>query len=104
MSSKIKPQARAVLRLDVTDSSGASTAPIEVFPARLMALSLHPQPLWFGFVVTESSSPITSGTIARVPIAFLDEESARKMFHPGSSVLFGDGVRTRGVLVIDEYL
>lgn len=102
MSGKIEPQAMAVLRLDATDSLGAPTVPIQVFPARLMALSLQPKPLWFGFVVTESPR-ITPGTVTRVPITFLDEEGARKVFHAGSSILFGDGVRTRGVLVIDEY-
>lgn len=104
VSLNIKPQAVAVLRLDAEDSSGAATAPISVFPARLMALALHPQPIWFGFVVIESGSPITPGVVTRVPIAFLDEEGAQKTFHAGASVLFGDGVRTRGTLAIDEYL
>jgi hypothetical protein len=105
MSSKIAPQAVAVLRLDLNDSSGTPTDPIHAFPARLMALSLGPQPLWLGFVVTdEPMSPIGPGMNARVQIAFLDEESARKTFRVGSSILFGDGVITRGVLLIEEYL
>lgn len=95
----------ADLTLDLFDSNGKPSSPIIVASSRMMALSLKAGGMWFGFVVREArDARITPGSTARVKLAFLDPEGARNALPNNASILFGDGVVSRGVLTLRELL
>lgn len=105
MSPQSSSQFNALLRLDEVDSSGRATLPIEVVSARLMALSLKSKGMWFGFVIKDAETAVISpGSSVFAKIVFLDGPGAREAFRPSSSVLFGDGVDSRGTLVLSGTL
>lgn len=98
---KIKNQFDAVIHLDTIDSSGALCGEINFSHARLMALSVREKDLWYGFVITESRVDILNpGGSAVVTIAFLNELGAGSVFPLNASILFGDGVNSRGYVVL----
>ncbi|UOV05977.1 hypothetical protein MUU75_04595 [Pseudoxanthomonas mexicana] len=103
MSSNLRPQAFGILRLDDVESDGKQGRPISVGSDRLMALSVQAEPLWFGFVVAGEGQKIMPGGEQHVGIAFLDEQGARKSFPLHVSILFGNGICSRGTLVLDRY-
>lgn len=67
--------------------------------ARPMALSRRGGELWYGFVINDSTiDVILPGETVTCVVSFLNHEDAQHAFPRGSSILFGDGVSTRGVL------
>lgn len=94
---------KAELTLDAVDSCGREGRPIEVGNSRLMAQVLHPESIWYGFVVTAADEKdLLPGGTWTVKVAFLDDPGARQAIPRRASVLFGDGVCSRGVLIIGD--
>lgn len=88
-----------VLTLDQVDSEGREGRPIHVQSERLMALSLRVKSTWFGFILKGvDTSIINPGQSVHVDAVFLDDVGAREAFPLNTSILFGDGVSSRGVL------
>ena len=89
------------MRLDEVDSGGGIARPIIVAEARLMALSLKMKNVWYGFVVTYvEKAIIIPGDIVDVRVTFLNDIGARDAFPQRASILIGDGVCSRGVIVL----
>lgn len=101
---RIKNQFDAVIHLDTVDSSGALCGVVNFSHARLMALSVREKDLWYGFVVTESKvDTLNPGESAVVTIAFLNELGASSVFPLNASILFGDGINSKGFIVLTSY-
>jgi len=91
----------AMLRLDEVQSNGKKGRPVDPTHARLMALSAESAGKWYGFVIEHTDHQvITPGSTVNAKVAFLDHEGAAQVFVPGSSFLFGDGVSSRGTMMI----
>lgn len=90
---------RAEIHLDVVDSLGRPVREMRQSNARPMALSRRGSELWYGFVINDSAiDVILPGQTVTCVVSFLNHEDAQHAFPPGASILFGDGVSTRGVL------
>lgn len=101
---RIKNQFDAVIHLDAVDSSGALCGSINFSHARLMALSVREKDLWYGFVITESrADTLNPNESAVVTIAFFNELGARSVFPLNASILFGDGINSRGFIVLTDH-
>ncbi len=89
----------AEIHLDVTDSSGEPVQEMLQKYWRPMALSRRGGELWYGFVINDSTvESISPGQSVTCLVSFLNHEDAQHAFPPGASILFGDGVTTKGVL------
>lgn len=96
-------QAVGSLYLDERDSDGMRGRPLQM-SQRLMAQA-HDGSIWYGFVIINSDQPLLEvGKSARVGIAFLDEEGAKRAFPISKLIRFGDGVRTRGSIELQQYV
>jgi len=74
---------------------------MEASTARPMALSLDRKPTWYTFVINDRIvKKISPGQTVSCAISFVNHEDAAVIFHPSASILFGDGVCTRGVIRI----
>ncbi|OEY99813.1 hypothetical protein BIY45_14845 [Stenotrophomonas sp. BIIR7] len=83
----------------VTDSSGEPVPVMLQKYWRPMALSRRGSELWFGFVINDSSvESISPGQTVQCTVSFLNHEDAQHIFPAGASILFGDGIITKGVL------
>nr|WP_313225669.1 hypothetical protein [Stenotrophomonas pavanii] len=91
--------ARAEIHLDMVDSLGGPVLEMRQNSARPMALSRRGGELWYGFVINDSTVDVIlpDERVACV-VSFLNHEDAQHAFPRGASILFGDGVSTRGVL------
>lgn len=95
------PPIQAEIHLDLVDSNGGSNPEMNRENARPMAVSLRNGEMWYGFVINDSTvDVIEPGRSAICRISFLNHEGAKEVFQCGSSILFGDGSVTRGVLRI----
>jgi hypothetical protein len=102
---EMKSQYEVMISLDRVDSSGAQTSPLNLDALRLMAYSIKDRGVWYGFVVTASKfDQLNSGEKTVSEISFINGDDARFTFITGSSVLFGDGVRSKGVMSILKFL
>lgn len=93
---------RAELRLDVVDSSGNPTFEMRPADARPMAVSVRKNNPWFSFCINDTTvAAVLPGTAVTCNISFINHVDAMGEFPRGASVLFGDGVVTKGVLRLD---
>jgi len=69
--------------------------------ARPLALSMDREHTWYTFVINdETVDKISPGEQVTCSVSFVNAPDAEKAFHPNTSILFGDGVATRGVMRI----
>jgi len=93
---------RAELRLDVVDSSGNPTFEMRPADARPMAVSVRKNNMWFSFCINDTTVvAVLPGTAVTCNISFINHVDAMQEFPRGASVLFGDGVATKGVLRLE---
>ncbi|MCD9088699.1 hypothetical protein [Stenotrophomonas sp. SY1] len=89
----------AYIFLDMIDSMGRATRVIDPSTARLMALHVSESPIWYGFFIKESAeTSLLPGNGYSVELYFLDDQGSKESFPRGASILFGDGISTRGFI------
>lgn len=95
------PRVLANLRLDKVDSTGNVVLPLDPSSARPSALSFSDGMIWFGFVINDSDiKTLQPGEEVTCWVSLFNHEGALESFPRGASLLFGDGVATRGVVKI----
>lgn len=92
----------AVITVDEVDSNGRLGRPLPVATARPVAFSVK-EKTWYGFAIRHADVEIIeAGSSAFVSIEFLDSVGATSALPRGCPILFGDGVISRGTLVLRD--
>lgn len=101
-SSVDSPRILVDLSLDAVDSKGEAVLPLSE-TARPSALSMGRSTRWHSFVLNDLAvATVEPGQTVRCWISFFNHVDCRSAFPVGASVLFGDGVSTRGVFRVKE--
>ncbi|HFT6993086.1 TPA: hypothetical protein ACGRQA_002421 [Stenotrophomonas maltophilia] len=101
------PNTRPVLvelQLDELDSRGGVVAEMIASTAPVMALSISPERMWYGFVLNDRAiTRIRPGTRTNCTISFIDYDGAKEAFPCGTTAAFGDGLSTQGLIRIIRF-
>jgi len=91
----------ASIHLDEINSSGHKNSVMDVHKVRPMALSIVDKGVWYGFVITKCDEDfISPGESLDIELAFINSDEAESVFNQKTSILFGDGVVTNGVIML----
>jgi hypothetical protein len=92
---------RALLHLDECSSDGARNNDFNLDRARLMALAIRDNCVWYGFVISRcGESKLRAGETVLVEVTFLNGSEAELVFNLKSSIIFGDGVNSKGTVTL----
>lgn len=70
-----------------------------------MVFSFKNNGLWFGFVITRCDDDLLApGSKSLVEMTFINSSDAELVFPLNSSLLFGDGVVSKGVIMLTKRL
>lgn len=97
----MKSQFIANITFDTADSVGKENTKINLSTIRPMAFSLKNNGLWYGFVITRfDADHLTPGEKSQIEMTFLNSHEAELAFPLNSSILFGDGEVSKGVIIL----